>query len=125
MGFNFKNDTPIYLQIIDEIKKLIITGKYLPEQKLPSVRDFSASFRVNPNTVQKALLELESEGLIYTERTSGKFVTNNLSVIENAKNDAIVKLTLNFLNEAQTLGVTKQSIIDIIESESDLWTFYK
>ncbi|MBR6736902.1 MAG: GntR family transcriptional regulator [Clostridia bacterium] len=120
MGFNFKNDTPIYLQIIEEIKKLIITGKYLPEQKLPSVRDFSASFCVNPNTVQKALLELESDGLIYTERTSGKFVTNDLTVIENAKNEAIVKLTLNFLNEAQTLGITKQIIIDIIESESDL-----
>ena len=64
MGYNFNNEVPIYLQIIEIIKKRIITKEYLPNDKLPSVREFSLMFEVNPNTIQKALSELEELGLI-------------------------------------------------------------
>ena len=123
MSFEFKNDTPIYLQIFEHVKRMIITGEYAPTQKLPSVREFSATFRVNPNTVQKALLELENEKLIYTDRTSGKFVTNDKTVLENVKNDAIRKLTVNFLNEAKLLKISREEVLNIIENEDILWKF--
>ena len=120
MSLEFKNDTPIYLQIFEHVKRMIITGEYAPTQKLPSVREFSATFCVNPNTVQKALLELENEKLIYTDRTSGKFVTNDKTVLENVKNDAIRKLTVNFLNEAKLLKISREEVLNIIENEDIL-----
>ena len=123
MGYNFNNQTPIYLQILECIKTNVITGVYKPNQKLPSVREFSASFCVNPNTIQKALQELEELGLIYTERTSGKFVTKDISVINKAKKDAIRLLTTNFLQEASKLGISQEEIIKTIKEEDILWTF--
>ena len=85
MSFVFDNQTPIYIQIIEIIKTEIITGKYALGQKLPSVRDFALQFDANPNTVQKALFELEEMGLIITERTSGKYVTCDENVLTNLK----------------------------------------
>ena len=81
MSFEFKSDVPIYLQIIENIKMRIISREYLPSERLPSVRELSLHYEVNPNTVQKALSELENMGLIYTERTNGKFVTEDEAVI--------------------------------------------
>ena len=72
---DFDANKPIYLQIVDNIKDRIINGDYSPGEKLPSVRDFAAQMAVNPNTMQRALAQLESEGLIYTERTNGRFVS--------------------------------------------------
>ena len=89
MGYNFSNETPIYLQIIEKIKMQIISREYLPNDRLPSVRELSIMFEVNPNTIQKALNELEEMGLIYTERTNGKFVTENALVIDHIKNKTI------------------------------------
>ena len=82
MSYDFNNDLPIYLQIIERIKMQIIKSEFKPLDKLPSVRELSCIYEVNPNTVQKALFELESMGLIFTERTNGKFVTEDLSLIE-------------------------------------------
>ena len=70
MSFDFKNDTPIYIQIIEYIKTMIISKKYLPNQKLPSVRELSLFFEVNPNTIQKALFELENMELNLKDRFS-------------------------------------------------------
>ena len=70
---DFDTNLPIYLQIMTEIKRLIITGTYKPSQKIPSVRELAIDYGVNPNTVQRALSELEREGLVASERTSGRF----------------------------------------------------
>ena len=78
---SFDNERPIYLQLMEMIKIQIISGKIKPGEKLPSVRDYAHEVKVNPNTVQKALTELERENLIYTERTNGKYVTDNSSLI--------------------------------------------
>ena len=78
----FESNRPIYLQIVDEIKSRIVSGSYEPGEKLPSVRDFAAELSVNPNTMQRALAQLESEGLIYTERTSGRFVSKDVVIID-------------------------------------------
>lgn len=114
MSFTFDNDTPIYLQIIEHIKMQIISGKYDMGDKLPSVREFSADLAVNPNTVQKALLELESIGLIYTERTNGKFVTNDKKKIAQLKSQTIKDRICKFFESMQKIGLTKQEIMDVL-----------
>ena len=92
MSFDFKNDIPIYIQIIEHLKLQIISKKYLPNQKIPSVRELSLIFEVNPNTIQKALLELEYIGLIYTDRTNGKYVTGDEKLIGDIATKTIEKM---------------------------------
>ena len=82
MEWNFKNGIPIYTQIIDEMTMKIAGGEYAPGDKLPSVRDLAADAGVNPNTMQRALAELERRGLVYTERTSGRFVTRDETILK-------------------------------------------
>ena len=116
MGFTFDNETPIYLQIIEHIKMQIISGKYNMGDKLPSVREFSADLAVNPNTVQKALIELEKISLIYTERTNGKFVTKDKKIIEKLKSQAIKNHINKFFDSMQKIGLTRQEIIDALQN---------
>ena len=111
MSFDFNNETPIYLQIIEEIKQRIINGRYVANQKIPSVRDLALEFEVNPNTIVKALSELENNGLIYTDRTNGKFVTTKLELIKSVKNDEINKRIDEFFHSMEQLGLDRQEII--------------
>ena len=115
MSFDFKNDTPIYLQIIEYVKVQIINGKYLPGERLPSVRDLSLLFEVNPNTVQKALVELESMGLLVTERTNGKFVTKNDDTIKKYREQAIKDVATDFFVKMEKLGVDRERVLEMIE----------
>ena len=85
MQYNFNNEYPIYLQIVEIITSEITSGTLKPGEKLLSVREYAQKFRVNPNTVVKALSILEDDKLIYTERTNGKFVTNDEELIKNFK----------------------------------------
>ena len=85
MTWELKNDRPIYAQLIEQIKLRIISGFYRPGERLPSVRDMAAEAAVNPNTMQRALSELERDGLLYTQRTSGRFITEDTGLIEAAK----------------------------------------
>ena len=82
MEFTFDNNIPIYIQLLEYMKIYLISGVFKSGEKLPSVRDFATTFKVNPNTMQKALAELESMKLIYTERTNGKYVTKDKELIE-------------------------------------------
>lgn len=111
----FNNSVPIYLQIVSEIKKQIISGKLIPGERIPSVRELALTYKVNPNTMQKALIELEENGLIKTERTNGKFVTKDENIINKIKNDYADNLTQNYLSEMISLGITKQEIKERIK----------
>ena len=91
MQYNFNNEYPIYLQIVEIITSEITSGTLKPGEKLLSVREYAQKFRVNPNTVVKALSILEDDKLIYTERTNGKFVTNDEELIKNFKEKNIMK----------------------------------
>ena len=122
MGFDFKNDIPIFLQIIEEIKLIIINGVYKKGEKIPSVRELAVFFEVNPNTVQKALVELEETGIILTESTNGKFVTNDNNVIEQIKSQMVREKIDEFFLSMQNLGIEKSEVIKII-SEEWLWRF--
>ena len=85
MPWNLDSSRPIYLQIIERVQMDIITGRYQPGDKLPSVRDLAQEAAVNPNTMQKALSELERSGLIYSQRTSGRFITEDKELIHQMK----------------------------------------
>ena len=117
MGFEFKNDIPIYIQIVEQVKRDIILGKYKSKEKIPSVREFSMEFAVNPNTIVKALTELEQEGLIYTERTNGKFVTENQDIINKAKRESVSKTMEEFFSSMALLGYDRESVIKMINGE--------
>ena len=81
MEWELKSDRPIYTQLLEELKRRIVSGYYKPGEKLMPVRELAQEAKVNPNTMQKALVELEELGLIYTERTNGKFVTEDEKLI--------------------------------------------
>ena len=87
MEYIFNNETPIYLQLVEKLKMQIVSGELKQGQRIPSVRELALVARVNPNTMQKALAELESQGLVYTERTNGKFVTQNQKLIHQTKKE--------------------------------------
>ncbi len=114
MSYFFDNQTPIYLQIMDVIRTEIISGKYKAGQKLPSVRDFAMQFEANPNTVQKALFELEELGLIITERTSGKYVTSDDKILLNARLTKVEKIVGDFFSSMEKLGINKEEAKKLI-----------
>ena len=111
----FSNDSPIYLQLFQKLALDIVTGKYKVGEKIPSVRELSSIYKVNPNTVQKALNELEGVDLIYTERTNGKFVTSNKKKIDSYLQKMAKDKTVFYLNDMKNLGYSYKEIICIIE----------
>lgn len=112
----FRNDLPIYLQLIDLFKDKILKGEWKADEKIPSVRDLAVTYSVNPNTVQRALTELESQGLLRSERTLGRFVQGNISSLKKIKKEEVLDLTKTFLYKMKSLGHSKEQIIDIIEN---------
>ena len=119
MPIKFSNDKPIFLQLAEIIKGNILSGKYKTNEKLPSVRELALIYSINPNTVQKALQLLEEDGLIVTDRTNGKFVAENLGVIKKQKEIIINNEIDVFLERMQTLGVTKNEIIELINRRGE------
>lgn len=110
----FDSNKPIYLQIVDKIKVSIVSGKYAPGEKMPSVRDFAAELAVNPNTMQRALAQLEAEGLIYTERTSGRFVSRDAVIIGSIKDEQAIAHTKKYLKQMHELHYKTDEIIRLI-----------
>ena len=111
MEYIFDNERPIYIQLVEKLKAQIISGKLKQGERLPSVRELALIARVNPNTMQKALAELENEGLIYTERTNGKFVTQNKELIEKVKRELAKEKVEKYLNDMQNIGMTYEDAI--------------
>lgn len=104
MEFVFDNDLPIYIQLVEQIKFFIISGTLAPGERLPSVRELAMQTKVNPNTMQKALGELEQQGLVFTERTNGKFVTNDALLIAGFKREYADAIAKNYLSAMHKLG---------------------
>ena len=114
MPWNLNSDKPIFMQLIEIIQHSILSGTYPPGSKLPSVRDLASQAAVNPNTMQKALAELERSGLVYSQRTSGRFITEDISMIEELKN-TLAKTTIEqFLKSMQQLGLQKEETVALI-----------
>lgn len=115
MPWEFTNDRPIYLQLIDNIQQKIINGTYKPGDKLPAVRELATEAAVNPNTMQKALIELERYGLIYTNRTTGRFITDNYKLIEQMKFDTAKEHMHEYLKNMKKLGFSYKDAATLLQ----------
>lgn len=111
MNWEFKSDRPIYTQLVEQIKLRIISEIYKPGDKLPSVRDLAAEAAVNPNTMQRALAELEKDELVYSQRTSGRFITEDQAMIKKLKNELALEEVTVFLEKMKMLGFDKEETI--------------
>jgi len=108
------SERPVYIQLIEKIQADIISGFYKPGDKLPSVRDLAAEALVNPNTMQKALSELERTGLIYTNRTAGRFITSDENIIRKLKEEAAAGQVREFIEKMKQLGFRPEQIINMV-----------
>ncbi len=115
MEYVFDNERPIYIQLVEMIRVCIISGKFQKGQKLPSVRELALMMKVNPNTMQKALGELENEKLIYTERTNGKYVTEDEKLIENVKKQLAQEKVNNYLNSMKNIGINYELAVKYLQ----------
>ena len=108
---------PVYLQLIEQLELAIITGEYPPGEKIPGVRDLAAQVQVNPNTMQRALAELEARGLLETQRTAGRTVTADTEKLAAARQGLAQTLVRDFYHQAKALGLSKTEIFALIEQE--------
>ena len=115
MAWEFKSDRPIYTQLLEKIQLMIISGKYKPGDKLPSVREFASDAAVNPNPMQRAMAELERIGLVYSNRTSGRMITDDLEKIKEIKKELAKKSVNEFMQNMGRLGYSEDEIIELIQ----------
>lgn len=117
MKWSFSNDLPIYAQLIEQIKVGIATGAFPPGERLPSVRDLAMEAGVNPNTMQRALAQMETEGLVYSQRTAGRFVTEDDARIDEMKRDLAHGYILAFIAAMSKLAISQEEAIALLEVE--------
>lgn len=114
--FEFNNKEPIYLQIVELVKKNIATGDLVPGDKLPSVREMSKDLGVNPNTLQRSYGELERLGITYTRRGMGSFISEGDNSIKDLKINMGKDLAKKFINDMASIGIDKEEAIKILKS---------
>lgn len=116
MEWKLKSDRPIYTQLLEQIQIKIISGDFIPGQKLPSVRDLALEASVNPNTMQKALSELERSGLVYSQRTAGRFITEDEKMLLKIKENVAREQIQEFVENMKKMGFTLEEIIKLMEN---------
>lgn len=114
MSEQFDSSRPIYAQLVERLKARILAGTYQSGGHLDSVRDLAAAAGVNPNTMQRALAQLEAEGLVRTERTSGRFVTEDTDLIEQLRASAARNIAADFLEKMRSIGYTPQQAAELL-----------
>lgn len=115
MQWNLSDDRPIYVQLMETLMQAIASGTLPPGSRLPSVRDLAADAGVNPNTMQRALAELERQGMIYSQRTAGRFVTEEVAQIQGKRKELAMEQIEIFLSAMRDMGYTVEEIIQFIE----------
>lgn len=119
MAWQFTSNRPIYQQIVDEIELRILNGTYEMGMRLPSVRDLALTAAVNPNTMQRALSELEDMGLITTQRNTGKTVTTDESSVSRARDTKADLLAQTFLMQMKALGLSRKEVLERLANSED------
>lgn len=119
MSTALERSIPFFLQISEKIRRDVINGRYTPDTQIPTVRQIACELSANPNTVQRALLLLEDEGLLYTKGTLGRFVTPDSELIKAAAQRARREALKGLLSEAYALGITGEEIIEFIKKEEN------
>jgi DNA-binding transcriptional regulator YhcF (GntR family) len=117
IDFEFNNREPIYLQIVNYIKKKIISEELEMGEKLESVRELASRLKVNPNTIQRVYGELELEKLIYTQRGLGKYVTEDREIIDKLKKENAKELLESFITNMKELGLNKEEVVNLINEK--------
>lgn len=120
MEYIFDNDRPIYIQLVEKLRLEIVSGKLTQGERIPSVRELALQFKVNPNTMQKALAELETEKLVYTERTNGKFVTKDTKLISNVKQKLAKEKITSFLMDMKNIGITHTETLKYLQETGEV-----
>ena len=115
MPWDLDNERPIYLQLMDRIQQDIVAGTYKPGDKIPSVRDLALEAAVNPNTMQKALSELERSGLVYSQRTSGRFITEDTEMLKKLKRRLAEEHIQVFFQKMRNLGFSDEETLNMIQ----------
>ena len=115
MSWNLNSDRPIFLQIVERIQMDIISGIYKPGDKLPAVRELASEASVNPNTMQRAFQELERAGLVFSQRSSGRYVTEDVEIIMEAKKAMARQYVQSFMKSMEQLGYTGEEILRLLE----------
>lgn len=119
MPYEFDAGRPIYLQLVELLTQAIVSGEFSPGQKLPGVRELALQYGVNPNTAQRTMAELERQGLAYSERTAGRFVTTDQSQIAAVRRTAALKQTADYLQKMVNLGITKDEIQNLLAEAAE------
>ncbi len=114
MEWELKSDRPIYTQLLEELKRRIVSGYYKPGEKLLPVRELAQEAKVNPNTMQKALTELERQSLVFAVRTTGRYITEDEELVMNTKKEFATSHVKNFIDEMTALGFNKEEMIQYI-----------
>lgn len=116
MSWIIDNNRPVYIQLVEQLKFKIISGEFKTGKKIDSVRVLAQDAQVNPNTMQKALVELERQGLVFSKRTSGRFVTDNEEMIKSMKEELAVEQIKNLKINLERLGLSEEEIINLVIS---------
>ena len=116
MTWIFTSDRPIYSQLVDQIQLKILSGEYKAGDRLMSIRDLSADAAVNPNTMQRALSELEQLGLVYTQRTSGRFITDDKEKIAQIRHNYAKKSIEDCVYQMKSLGYNTEDMVSLVKS---------
>lgn len=119
MSWTLDTDRPIYLQLMERIQRDIIAGVYQPGDKLPSVRDLALEAAVNPNTMQKALSELERSGLVYSQRTSGRFITEDTEMLTQMKKKLATEHIQEFFQKMEQLGFSRAELLTLVAKAAE------
>lgn len=115
----FKEGLPIYLQLTQEIANRILSGEYQPGDRIQSVRDLALVFGVNPNTIQKALVLAEEQGLVYAQGPEGRFVSKDEKLITRLRQETIHKEVSEFLERLKKLGISKEEVISVLKEKEE------
>ena len=119
MAWNLQSDRPIYAQLVEQIQRMIVTGIFPAGSKMPSVRELATEAAVNPNTMQRALSKLEDDGLLYTQRTSGRFVTEEADRIMETKQTLANELIQQFMENMNRLGFTREQAVELLKNAKE------
>lgn len=115
---DYKDATPIYEQIVQKFKNLILKGVLKPDEKMPSVRNLAMELSINPNTIQKAYMQLEQQGFIYTVKGKGNFVAGDVGLIDIKRKEIYEKLML-VVNESLDAGIEINELIEFLKKEGE------
>ena len=117
MAWNFNDNAPIYLQIVNTLKRNIASGAYPPGSRLPSVRDLALEAGVHPNTMQRALSELERSGLVNSQRTAGRFITEDADALLDLRKSMSEEIVSEFIARLRGIGMSDEQILETVREK--------